>query len=65
MAKHAVETTESLSELQSSYRTINAMLNGAKRRGNKTEIRELTRSKKRISEKLDRVKSQTPKNVWQ
>jgi hypothetical protein len=60
MAKHLNSSVSEadLQELQSSYRTVNSMLNSAKRRGNKSEIRELTRAKKRISDRLDTVKSQ-------
>lgn len=47
-----------LNEVQSHYRTINASLQAAKRRGSKVDVRELTRSKSRISARLDQLKSQ-------
>lgn len=46
-----------LTEAQSHYRTINASLQAAKRRGSKADVRELTRSKSRISARLDQLKS--------
>lgn len=46
-----------LTEAQSHYRTINASLQAAKRRGSKADVRELTRSKSRISARLDQIKS--------
>lgn len=61
MAKHVAVSENiqaDLAKLQSDYRTINAMLQGAKRRGSKADVRELTRSKNRISERLDQLKSQ-------
>ncbi len=47
-----------LATVQSHYRTINASLQAAKRRGSKADVRELTRSKARISARLDQLKSQ-------
>lgn len=46
-----------LETVQSHYRTINASLQGAKQRGSKADIRELTRAKNRISHQLDTLKS--------
>lgn len=58
---NASETTNlsaELAEAQSNYRTIVASLNGAKRRGSKADVRELTRAKNRISARLDQIKNQ-------
>lgn len=58
MSKYrATEETVSLEELQSNYRTINASLQGAKRRGSKADIRELTRARARISDKINTAKA--------
>lgn len=57
MAKHAAVVTESVEELQSNYRTINASLQAAKRRGSKADVRELTRARARISEKINQAKA--------
>jgi hypothetical protein len=46
-----------LQTLQSDYRTTNSMLARAKRTGSKADIRELTRAKNRISDRLDAAKN--------
>lgn len=58
MSKYrANEETTSLEELQSNYRTINASLQAAKRKGSKADIRELTRARSRISDKINTAKA--------
>ncbi len=57
------ETTsleDQIKDVQSHYRTASAALAGAQRRGSKADVRELTRARKRISAKLDSLKSQLP-----
>jgi uncharacterized protein YukE len=51
-----------IADVQSHYRTINAALQGASRRGSKADVRELKRAKSRISAKLDLLKSKLPNN---
>lgn len=51
------DLTAELQTLQSDYRTTNSMLARAKRTGSKADIRELTRAKNRISDRLDAAKN--------
>jgi len=58
---NAAETTsieEQIAEVQSHYRTVVSSLAGAQRRGSKADVRELKRSRDRISAKLNTLKSQ-------
>lgn len=64
---NSVATTsiqDQIAEVQSNYRTINAALAGAQRRGSKADVREMKRAKDRISKKLDMLKSQLPKTSY-
>lgn len=53
----AEDLTAELQTLQSDYRTTNSMLARAKRTGSKADVRELTRAKNRISDRLDAAKN--------
>jgi hypothetical protein len=64
---NSVATTsvqDQIAEVQSNYRTINAALASAQRRGSKADIREMKRAKDRISKKLDTLNSQLPKTSY-
>ncbi len=51
------EIKAELETLQSDYRTTNSMLARARRTGSKADVRELTRAKNRISDRLDAAKN--------
>lgn len=54
-----------LHELQADYRQVNVNLNQAKKMGFRGDVRALTRTKNRISDKINQVRSELEKNSSQ
>lgn len=61
MAKHVEVSENAVAELKGlklEYSTVTNAIAGAKRRGNRAEAKSLNRSRNRISERMDQLKSQ-------